>query len=211
MNHTNQCCCKGEYPNLEHHTPEKCWTEMGVDEAGIVDSKLWAMLETNKPTKEVGKSSRCTLTDASSIPSPQEKKPFKESLRDLIEIQSAQDATDPYMVGMANGLICAWSVLTGEEPKYMSNEKTGQYATRSTPKLMTGHTPIFRDSSGFEMASPTTQRSTTGDKKCERCGRTSGVVDMKNCPFCSAAPHQETEEVEQLSAILHDIYQKEYY
>lgn len=43
-----------------------------------------------------------------------------EKLRELVKIQSSKGnyAQDEYMRGMANGLICALSVFTGEEPKY---------------------------------------------------------------------------------------------
>jgi hypothetical protein len=44
-----------------------------------------------------------------------------EKLRDLVKTQCSDGNWnyDPYMHGMANGLICALAVLEGKEPKYM--------------------------------------------------------------------------------------------
>lgn len=49
-----------------------------------------------------------------------------EKLRDVVNIQcsSGNWNYDPYMQGMANGLICALSILTGEEPKYLNAPQT---------------------------------------------------------------------------------------
>jgi len=44
-----------------------------------------------------------------------------KNLDEIIKIQcmNGNYNYDPYMHGMANGLICARSVITGEEPKYI--------------------------------------------------------------------------------------------
>jgi len=47
-------------------------------------------------------------------------KAIKE-LKDVIKVQcmSGNWNYDPYMHGMANGLICALAILTGKEPNYL--------------------------------------------------------------------------------------------
>jgi len=47
------------------------------------------------------------------------------ALQDVIDIQVAEPTVkkDPYMRGMANGLLCAQSVLTGIEPNYITQER----------------------------------------------------------------------------------------
>lgn len=30
-----ECCCEGKYPNLKHHSKERCFTEVTVDETAI--------------------------------------------------------------------------------------------------------------------------------------------------------------------------------
>lgn len=50
---------------------------------------------------------------------------YKKDLQHLIDVQCA-DGTgncNSYMHGIANGLICAMSVLTGDEPNYMKEPK----------------------------------------------------------------------------------------
>lgn len=44
-----------------------------------------------------------------------------KNLDDIIKVQcmNGNYNYDPYMHGMANGLICARAVITGEEPKYI--------------------------------------------------------------------------------------------
>jgi hypothetical protein len=56
-------------------------------------------------------------------------------LEDLLAIQCSDGNWnyDDYMMGMANGLICALSCINGEEPKYMTKPSTGWLADR--PKV----------------------------------------------------------------------------
>jgi hypothetical protein len=51
----------------------------------------------------------------------EEKMPPKEiaELNDIIKVQCNQDMKDENMRGIANGLICARSILTGDEPDYV--------------------------------------------------------------------------------------------
>ena len=46
------------------------------------------------------------------------------ALQDVIDIQLAEPTvkTDPYMRGMANGMLCAKAVITGEDPVYINKE-----------------------------------------------------------------------------------------
>ena len=64
---------------------------------------------------------------------------YKKELQDLINTQSADGNWnyDPYMQGMANGLICAMSVLTGEEPVYKSAPKQWGHELPDSPILET--------------------------------------------------------------------------
>ncbi len=34
------CCCKGEYPTLKNHTPEKCWSELCVCSRPLIESNM---------------------------------------------------------------------------------------------------------------------------------------------------------------------------
>ncbi len=45
-----------------------------------------------------------------------------EKLQDLVKVQCGEGNWNysEYMLGMANGMICALAVITGEEPKYLS-------------------------------------------------------------------------------------------
>lgn len=47
---------------------------------------------------------------------------YKEALKDIIKVQCSDGNWnyDPYMQGMANGLLCAMSVLTSEDVEYLS-------------------------------------------------------------------------------------------
>lgn len=47
---------------------------------------------------------------------------YKEALEDIIKVQCSDGNWnyDPYMQGMANGLLCAMSVLTSEDVEYLS-------------------------------------------------------------------------------------------
>jgi hypothetical protein len=46
-----------------------------------------------------------------------------EKLKSVIEVQCMNGNWnyDPYMHGMANGLLCALSIMTGKEPEYLQS------------------------------------------------------------------------------------------
>ena len=64
-----------------------------------------------------------------------------QDLKNIVDIQVAEPTckTDEYMRGMANGLICALAVCTGEEPEYMGTpEQELQHVSSSMISKITG-------------------------------------------------------------------------
>lgn len=69
-------------------------------------------------------------------------KKYVKSLNDLIKIQHSNGNWDydEYIYGMLNGLICAKSVLTGEDAKYPARPKKWlkDRKVKSKPKVANG-------------------------------------------------------------------------
>lgn len=72
----------------------------------------------------------------------------RKSIGDMVDIQ-CQDGTwnfDPYMLGLANGLLLAKSILSGEEPKLLS--KPEKWKTMDPGTLPTFQPEAFESKSG---------------------------------------------------------------